>query len=48
MRFLKCLFRWCGGRVVSEWHTDGHLWVAWECATCGKITGAHQTRTTKL
>lgn len=40
---LRCLLRMCGGDVISAWHSDGHVWVAWQCRRCGVIK--HPTKT---
>lgn len=49
MRWLRCRLGWCGGRVISAWHTDGHVWVAWQCATptCRVIRHPEQTSVTR-
>jgi hypothetical protein len=31
---------WCEGYVVSAWSADA-LWVAFRCADCGRVSGAH-------
>lgn len=42
LHWLTHLFGWNHGYVVSEWSGDT-LWIAFECSTCGKVSGAHPT-----
>jgi hypothetical protein len=31
---------WAQGHVVSAWNGDA-LWIDHQCATCGRVSGAH-------
>lgn len=37
-----CRLGLCSGHVVSEWHSDNHLWLAFRCKH-GRISGAFQS-----
>jgi len=41
LRWLMCRTGWCGGLPICKTHTDGRIWCAWQCATCGAIKHAH-------
>jgi hypothetical protein len=38
---IKHFFGWQRGEVVTEWWR-GDLWVGFQCAECGAVTGAHK------
>lgn len=31
----------CSGLIISKIDDHGHLWIALQCCTCGKIIGSH-------
>ena len=42
--WLAHFFGMYTGLVVAEWHTDGYLWVGFQCGTCGGVSGAYRTK----
>jgi hypothetical protein len=36
LRWFRCRFGWCGGRVVSGWR-GRVLHIGWCCNECGKV-----------
>lgn len=40
---MEHYFGWSAGHVVTKWHTDGHLWVGFQCSNCGRVSGAHRS-----
>jgi len=43
LRFLRCYFRHCPGRVVSGWRGD-QLMIGFCCNDCGKVHDYHASR----
>jgi hypothetical protein len=37
-------FGWNTGNVVSKIDDDRNIWIGFECAQCGKVSGAHISR----
>jgi len=41
LHYIAHLTSWYQGQVVSKIDTDGNIWIAFQCSTCGKISGKH-------
>ena len=44
MHWLAHLFGWNTGKVVSAIDKHGWVWIAFQCDTCGKLSGKHPTK----
>ncbi len=33
-------FGWNKGNIISAYDDDDNLWIAFECSTCGKVSGS--------
>ncbi len=36
IRWFRCRYGWCYGRVVSGVH-DNVIWIGWRCEECGAV-----------
>jgi len=43
IHWIAHLFGWNGGRVITKYDGNGDLWVAFQCAGCGKVSGTHKS-----
>ena len=42
--YIEHLFGWNCGQVISKLDEDRNVWIAFQCSTCGKISGAHKSK----